>query len=251
MYKNLVVALTMVAGLGWPATALAQVNINVNVRPPVVLVSPPKLVIVPNSPVKYAPEVNANLFFHDGRYYSLHEDRWLVAGSHSGPWAVIEVGRVPPPVIAVPSSTTRSPPGTRRRCRGVTRGARTVPPARPRKAAARSPSPPGSPAGSVASVPGGLLRHIARSHGARAIFLRHAAAGVREGPAHRLHVGPEDRLPIRPRPLVRVAHREQRALEVRHHVAGEELVASHGQLAGGPFVRPDQHAAEAAPAIPL
>jgi hypothetical protein len=47
MYKNLLVALTMVAGLGWPATALAQVSINVNVRPPVVLVSPPKLVIVP------------------------------------------------------------------------------------------------------------------------------------------------------------------------------------------------------------
>jgi hypothetical protein len=79
MYKNLVVALTMAAGLGLSATAMAQVSINVNVRPPVVLVSPPKLVIVPNSPVKYAPEVNANLFFHDGRYYSLHEDRWLVA----------------------------------------------------------------------------------------------------------------------------------------------------------------------------
>ena len=64
-----------------------------NVAPPVVLVSPPKLVIVPNSPVKYAPEVNANLFFHEGRYYSLHDDRWLVASSHSGPWVVIEVGK--------------------------------------------------------------------------------------------------------------------------------------------------------------
>lgn len=111
MYRNLIVALAMAAGLGLPATALAQVRVNVNVAPPVVLVSPPKLVVVPNSPVKYAPEVNANLFFHDGRYFSLHEDRWLVASSHSGPWVVIEVGRVPPPVIAVPVKYYKVPPG--------------------------------------------------------------------------------------------------------------------------------------------
>ncbi|HZV95554.1 MAG TPA: hypothetical protein VFF62_06490 [Candidatus Nitrosocosmicus sp.] len=133
MYKNLVVALTMVAGLGWPATALAQVSINVNVRPPVVLVSPPKLVIVPNSPVKYAPEVNANLFFHDGRYYSLHEDRWLVAGSHSGPWAVIEVGRVPPPVIAVPVKYYKVPPGHAKKMSRSDEGSKDCPPGQAKK----------------------------------------------------------------------------------------------------------------------
>ena len=133
MYKNLVVALTMVAGLGLPATALAQVSINVNVRPPVVLVSPPKLVIVPNSPVKYAPEVNANLFFHDGRYYSLHEDRWLVASSHSGPWVVIEVGRVPPPVIAVPVKYYKVPPGHAKKMSRGDDGGKDCPPGQAKK----------------------------------------------------------------------------------------------------------------------
>jgi len=133
MYKNLVVALTMAAGLGLPVTATAQVSINVNVRPPVVLVSPPKLVIVPNSPVKYAPEVNANLFFHDGRYYSLHEDRWLVASSHSGPWAEIEVGRVPPPVIAVPVKYYKIPPGHAKKMSREDEGGKGCPPGQAKK----------------------------------------------------------------------------------------------------------------------
>src|SRR4029453_14693760 len=102
MYKNLVLAPPMAAGLGLPAVVTAQLSINVNVPPPVVLVSPPKLVIVPNSPVKYAPEVNANLFFHEGRYYSLHESRWLVASSYSGPWVVIEIGKGQRPWVPAP-----------------------------------------------------------------------------------------------------------------------------------------------------
>lgn len=128
MYKNLVLALTMAAGLGLPAVVTAQVSINLNVPPPVVLVSPPKLVIVPNSPVKYAPEVNANLFFHEGRYYSLHESRWLVASSYSGPWVVIEVGKVPPPVIAVPVKYYKVPPGHAKKMSHGEEGSKGCPP---------------------------------------------------------------------------------------------------------------------------
>ena len=133
MYKNLAVALALAAGLALPAAATAQVSINVNVLPPVVLVSTPKLVIVPNSPVKYAPEVNANLFFHEGRYYSLHEGRWLVASSHSGPWAVIEVGRVPPPVIAVPVKYYKIPPGHAKKMSREDEGGKGCPPGQAKK----------------------------------------------------------------------------------------------------------------------
>ena len=128
MYKNLIVGLAMAAGLGLPSTALAQVRVNVNVAPPVVLVSPPKLVVVPNSPVKYAPEVNANLFFHQGRYYSLHESQWLMATSHSGPWVVIEIGKVPPPVIAVPAQYYKIPPGQAKKMSRGGEGAKGCPP---------------------------------------------------------------------------------------------------------------------------
>lgn len=133
MSRHLVVALAMAAGLGWPSAAIAQLNVNVNVAPPVVLVSPPKLVIVPNSPVQYAPEVDANLFFHQGRYYSLHDSRWLSASSYKGPWVVIEVGNVPPPVIAVPVKYYKIPPGQAKKMSRGEEGNKGCPPGQAKK----------------------------------------------------------------------------------------------------------------------
>ena len=133
MYRALAVVLALAAGLGSSSVATAQVRVNVNVAPPVVLASPPRLVIVPSSPVKYAPEVNANLFFHEGRYYSLHESRWLVASSHSGPWVVIETAKVPPPVIAVPVKYYKVPPGHAKKMSRSDEGGKDCPPGQAKK----------------------------------------------------------------------------------------------------------------------
>jgi hypothetical protein len=133
MYRALAVVLALAAGLSSSSVAMAQVRVNVNVAPPVVLASPPKLVIVPSSPVKYAPEVNANLFFHEGRYYSLHESRWLVASSHSGPWVVIETAKVPPPVIAVPVKYYKVPPGHAKKMSRSDEGGKDCPPGQAKK----------------------------------------------------------------------------------------------------------------------
>jgi hypothetical protein len=108
----LVLALGLVVGLRSPPAAWAEVNINVNVGPPpVVLVSPPRLVVVPGSPVSYAPEVNFNVFVLGGRYYTFHEGVWFHAATHRGPWAAIVVEQVPPPVLAVPVKYYKIPPG--------------------------------------------------------------------------------------------------------------------------------------------
>src|SRR5512145_1641148 len=66
------------------------------------------------------------------------------------------------------------------------------------------------------------------------------------GAANGLDVGTEDRPAVAARPLVRGAGRVGRALEARHHVAGEELVALEGLLAVGPLVGAEEQAAEAA-----
>jgi hypothetical protein len=79
--------------------------------PPIVLAAPPQLVVVPGTLVYYAPDVPANCFFHKGRYYTLANGAWFTAPVYNGPWALIQIGQVPPPVLAVPVEYYHIPPG--------------------------------------------------------------------------------------------------------------------------------------------
>jgi hypothetical protein len=93
------------------ATA-ADVKINIGLGvPPMVLTAPPPLVVVPGTPVYYAPDVSANLFFYQGRYYTVANGVWSRAPAYGGPWAVIQIGQVPAPVVAVPVEYYKIPPG--------------------------------------------------------------------------------------------------------------------------------------------
>jgi len=99
------------------ALAAPQVNVGVNIGipapppPPFVLAAPPRVVVVPNSPVSYAPSVDFNLFVYGGRYYTFHDGAWFYASRHSGPWTFIATERVPRPVIGVPVTYYKIPPG--------------------------------------------------------------------------------------------------------------------------------------------
>jgi hypothetical protein len=111
-----VVALTAALAL----TAVGQVtadslrigiDLGVPSPPPVVLAAPPQLVVVPGSPVFYAPGVSINFFAYGGRYFSFHEGAWFVAATYGGPWVTIGPGKVPEPVLAVPVAYYKIPPG--------------------------------------------------------------------------------------------------------------------------------------------
>jgi len=80
-------------------------------RPPVVVVSPPQLTVVPGSPVFYAPGASMNFFAYGGRYYTFHEGAWFVATTYGSPWVTIAPARVPRPVLAVPVTYYKIPPG--------------------------------------------------------------------------------------------------------------------------------------------
>jgi hypothetical protein len=96
---------------GVPATA-SDVKINIGLGvPPIVLTAPPQLVVVPGTPVFYAPDVSANLFLYKGRYYTVANGVWSRAPAYNGPWAVIQIGQVPAPVVAVPVEYYKIPPG--------------------------------------------------------------------------------------------------------------------------------------------
>jgi hypothetical protein len=107
-----IVAMLVAAGLMLPATARSQVSVNVNIgQPPPVVVARPVMVPVTNSPVYFSPSYGSDLFFYDGRYYTVRDDQWFYAARVNSPWVAISIGRVPQQIIAVPVAYYRVPPG--------------------------------------------------------------------------------------------------------------------------------------------
>jgi hypothetical protein len=109
-----VLILAATASILWSGTAATAQDIKVNIGlgvPPIVLTAPPQLVVVPGTSVSYAPDVPANLFFYKGRYYTVANSVWSMAPAYHGPWAVIQIGQIPAPVVAVPVEYYKIPPG--------------------------------------------------------------------------------------------------------------------------------------------
>lgn len=70
----------------------------------------PALVPVPGLPVAYAPRVDANYFYADGRYWVLGGDRWYVSARCDGPWQYVAPAYVPAAVLSVPVRYYHRPP---------------------------------------------------------------------------------------------------------------------------------------------
>ena len=107
-----IVAMLIAAGTALPAPARGQVSVNVSIgQPPPVIVAQPVLVPVQASPVYYAPSYGPDLFFYDGRYYTVRDDQWFYAARVNTPWVAIAIGKVPRQILAVPVAYYRVPPG--------------------------------------------------------------------------------------------------------------------------------------------
>jgi hypothetical protein len=112
-----IVTLAAAASMLLSAASAAGTDVKINIGlgapslPPIVVTTPPQLVVVPGSSVYYVPESPTNLFFYKGRYYTLVNNVWSTAPAYGGPWVVIQIGKVPPPVLAVPLEYYKIPPG--------------------------------------------------------------------------------------------------------------------------------------------
>ena len=62
----------------------------------------PELVLVPDSPVYYAPQLQANYFFYDGEYWVYQNDTWYESSWYDGPWWQVDPEDVPDFVLRVP-----------------------------------------------------------------------------------------------------------------------------------------------------
>jgi hypothetical protein len=93
------VPLGLMLSFGLFATsAHAQVNINVQIGepPPVVVYSPPTMVLMPEPQMYVAVGVPYDIFFVSGRYYYLHGGHWFWGPGYGGPWTYMAVETLPP-----------------------------------------------------------------------------------------------------------------------------------------------------------
>ena len=104
--QTMIVALAVLALIVSAGVVAAQVSVNVGINLP----GPPSLVIIPQTPVAYAPAVPANLFFYGGQYYVFAKNGWYIGPTYNGPWGVVAPTHIPPPILAVPVRYYRAPP---------------------------------------------------------------------------------------------------------------------------------------------
>jgi hypothetical protein len=106
--RALLVGVTVLALAGAADPGDAQVNVSIGINLP----APPSLVIIPGTPVAYAPAVPANVFFYGGEYWVYGRDVWYAGPTYRGPWVVVEAPYIPLPLLTVPVRYFRAPPPT-------------------------------------------------------------------------------------------------------------------------------------------
>jgi hypothetical protein len=96
------IALCVAALIGLPGASSAQAPmVDIRVNLPMVL---PRMVVV--SPgVQVVPEVQEEVFFHDGWYWCRRDAYWYRSRNHRGGWMLVPSRSVPPRLVALP------PPG--------------------------------------------------------------------------------------------------------------------------------------------
>jgi hypothetical protein len=101
---------------GFTGEATRAQNVSVGISTPSVnfglnLGAPPPLVAVPGVPVYHAPSVPDNYFVYGGYSYLFHGGTWFYSARYNGPWASLVIHQVPRPILAVPVTYYKHPPG--------------------------------------------------------------------------------------------------------------------------------------------
>lgn len=65
------------------------------IAPVIVLKAKPKLVVIQEWGVSYAADIDDEVYFFDGAWFSFHKGHWFQSRSHTGPWIVVADAEVP------------------------------------------------------------------------------------------------------------------------------------------------------------
>jgi len=101
--KRLMLGMLLVVTFAPPT--FAQVRVEIGIQLP----GPPPFVVIPGAPVYAAPRAPANVFFYAHQYW-IFNTRWYVGPTWNGPWAFVEPGHVPSPLLQVPVGYYPVPP---------------------------------------------------------------------------------------------------------------------------------------------
>ncbi|MCX5817717.1 MAG: hypothetical protein NTX75_16005 [Proteobacteria bacterium] len=100
---GLVFLLGALMPLGEIKETAAQVQVDINIGPPpIVVAAPPAVVMVPRSKVYFVPDPHIDVFFYNGYWWSPRGNQWYRSRAYKGPWGVVERRYVPAPVHRVP-----------------------------------------------------------------------------------------------------------------------------------------------------
>jgi hypothetical protein len=96
--SGLLLLLLLMLGAALPALAHAQVNVHVNIGPPVPVVveAPPQMLFLSDPGVYLAVGIPYDVYFIAGRYYYFHGNNWFWARGYRGPWTYVEYRALPP-----------------------------------------------------------------------------------------------------------------------------------------------------------
>jgi hypothetical protein len=94
-----------------PLAGRAEVNVNIGIGlpapPRLVISAPPPVVVIPDTYVYFAPEIEADLLFYHDYWYRPHHGRWFRASAYNGPWVFVETVRVPRALVQLPPDYRR------------------------------------------------------------------------------------------------------------------------------------------------
>lgn len=79
--------LTLVITVPIPALAGVDVNISIGLPPLIVFAAPPELIVLPDTYVYVAPEIDVDLFFWNGWWWRLWEGRWYRSHYYDRSWS--------------------------------------------------------------------------------------------------------------------------------------------------------------------
>ncbi|MFA4858056.1 MAG: hypothetical protein WC901_05665 [Candidatus Margulisiibacteriota bacterium] len=95
----------VVLGLVFAGGAQAEVNVNINIGPPpIVVAEPPEVVMIPQTEIYFVPGISFDVFFCNGYWWSPRGDRWYRAKAYNGSWVVVSRNYVPAHLFKVPKN---------------------------------------------------------------------------------------------------------------------------------------------------
>ena len=76
----------LVSVVSIPTMAAVNISVNIALPPPIAFAAPPELIVIPETYVYVAPDIDVDLFFWNGWWWRLWEGRWYRSHYYNRGW---------------------------------------------------------------------------------------------------------------------------------------------------------------------